>query len=369
MKKDAVINLRIDSELKRKLQEKCHDKRLKMTEAIEQAIEQWLYEDSTQSIQSTQDNESATTQVSCDRTEINQLKETNAQLEERLARLENTLQTIDSEGLSALLTASNTIEHGKSLAHQNQSKIASLEHSVDELLENQSNNANLAQRVEKLEKRQSENYQAIAKLQETYEPYVTDTKQLKEAVRELKYDTQALKINRASMTDIRNLEVVLEQKIDSQQLDERLAMATMPIWETIDSNQNKAQQPKTAIEEQLNAVKPNNTAPKESEPTLDDPAFEHLRQQKLNQWKSSHEVDVSQGSEYIEGIAKLALITGIPETTLRRQIKKGAEQQKSRFSLPNKNKKRKEQWKIVSSKETKQGTKYTFQFVKVCSDN
>jgi len=237
MPKDAVINLRIDSQLKRKLQEKCHDKRLKMTEAIEQAIEQWLDDDSTQSTQSTQDNR--------DRADdINQLKEDNANLAQRLAKLENTLQKIDSEGLSALLTAANTIEHGKSLAHQNQSNIASLEHSVDEL-----NNAKLEQRLEKLEKRESENYQAIAKLQDTYTPYVTETKQLKEAVRELKYDTQALKINRASRNDIHNLEVVLDTKIDKYKLDERLAMATMPIWETIDGNQNN-----TAIGKQNNAT-------------------------------------------------------------------------------------------------------------------
>lgn len=259
MPKNAVINLRIDSQLKRKLQEKCHDKRLKMTEAIEQAIEQWLDDDSIQSTQSTQDNNFVQ-----DRADINQLKETNAKLAERLEKLESTLQTIDHEGLSALLTASNTIEHGKSLAHQNQSKIASLEHSVDELIENQSDNADLAQRLEKLEKRQSENYQAIAKLQDTYPPLAQNTKQLKEDVRTLKYETQALKINRASMNDIRNLEVVLDQKIDLHKLDERLAMATMPIWETIDGNQNKAQQPKTAIGEQNNAVNPNNATPKES---------------------------------------------------------------------------------------------------------
>ena len=65
-KKDAVINLRISSDLKKRLADKCWERRMKMTSAIEDAIEQWLDHQSIQptqniqSIQPTQHHENAT---------------------------------------------------------------------------------------------------------------------------------------------------------------------------------------------------------------------------------------------------------------------------------------------------------------------
>lgn len=59
-KKDAVINLRISSDLKKRLADKCWERKMKMTSAIEDAIEKWLEDESTQAIQSTQSKDFTT---------------------------------------------------------------------------------------------------------------------------------------------------------------------------------------------------------------------------------------------------------------------------------------------------------------------
>lgn len=127
MKKDAVINLRIDSELKRKLQDKCYEKRLKMTEAIEEAIEQWLENDSTQSL----DDSATTTDIIYElkQTLIHQQEQLNEQqqrldqfnnidqqqhLDERLAMaLEPVWEVMESnmEGLSCQLPITNSYKN------------------------------------------------------------------------------------------------------------------------------------------------------------------------------------------------------------------------------------------------------------------
>ena len=85
MTKDAVINLRISSELKSKFQNACYEKRMKMTEAIEEALEQWIETDTTQSTQSIQDGDRAS--------EIEQLKALISKQQEELDRIANLAST------------------------------------------------------------------------------------------------------------------------------------------------------------------------------------------------------------------------------------------------------------------------------------
>ena len=97
----------------------------------------------------------------------------------------------------------------------------SVEHNTTQCTQSSGNQTQqeLEERLQRLENKQKENYKSIARLQDTYPEYVEETKNLKDDVRTLKYDTQALKINKPSMNDIHNLETVLEQKLDRAYLE------------------------------------------------------------------------------------------------------------------------------------------------------
>lgn len=62
---------------------------------------------------------------------------TNSDLGDRVAKLEATLGVIDQEGLTALLTAGNDIEHGNAIAQENRKAISDINHHLDELLNEQ----------------------------------------------------------------------------------------------------------------------------------------------------------------------------------------------------------------------------------------
>ena len=124
MAKTGVINARVEQSVRDRLEQYCKDNQIKMAVIVEMALSEWL-------------DKNLHTSVEHNTTQCTQSSETQTQqeLEARLSKIEATLGKIDEEGLTALLTAGNDIEHGNSLAQENQKDISDLNHYLDEVVE------------------------------------------------------------------------------------------------------------------------------------------------------------------------------------------------------------------------------------------
>lgn len=95
--------------------------------------------------------------------------------------------------------------------------------------------------MERLENQLYETQCRVNSVEESYSGLTNTQNTHNKHIRQLQHEVQKLKISRPTRDELNRLDNLLESKIEQQQqLNERLAMATEPLWDAIAKNNSYA---------------------------------------------------------------------------------------------------------------------------------